>query len=191
MFVAVELPEAVRVSLAATMERLRAAGAGEGLRWVRPESLHITLKFLGAVEEGRVPAIHTALRLGVRDAAPFTLRAAGLGSFGGRRNLRVVWVGVGGETEALASLARRVEAALEPLGFPGEGRPFAAHLTLARVREEAPAAERERVHGLLSRVESVEAPVFRVASCSLMRSTLGRGGAVYDALGTYGVKGEE
>jgi 2'-5' RNA ligase len=117
------------------------------------------------------------------------LRAGDIGSFGGRRNLRVVWVGVSGDTDALTALAARVEGVLQPLGFPGEARPFAAHLTLARMRDDASPAERERVHALLARVEPAEAPSFRVASCSLMRSTLQRGGAVYDALKTYDLEG--
>ena len=189
LFVAIELPGGVRDAIGGTIGRLRAADAGDALRWVRPESVHLTLKFLGSVEQERLPAIKTALRLGVRDAAPFELRTGELGSFGGRRNLRVVWVDVLGDTNALTTLAARVEAALQPLGFPAEPRPFAAHLTLARVRDDAPSPERERIHALLPRVESGVVPAFRVTSCSLMRSTLQRGGAVYEALSTYDLEG--
>lgn len=189
LFVAVELPDNVRASLAATIGRLRDTMASDALRWVRPESIHITLKFLGDVDDARVPALHTALRIGVRDAAPFVLQPAGVGSFGGRRNLRVVWAGVGGDTAALASLAERVETALAPLGFPREPRAFAAHLTLARVRDDATPDERERIHALMTRAETLAMPMFRVDHCSLMQSTLGRGGAVYDALNTYPLEG--
>ncbi len=191
LFVAIELPDDVRASLAATMQRLRDAGAADALRWVRPESIHITLKFLGAVEDERVPALRTALRLGVHDAAPFDLATGALGSFGGRRNLRVVWTGVAGDTHALDSLAERVEAALTPLGFPRESRPFAAHLTLARVHDGTPPQERERIHALLATVPPPPATVFHVDRCSLMRSRLQRGGAIYDALNIYDLGGPE
>ncbi len=185
LFVAVELPDEVRGALVSTIDALRRAGAQDGLRWVRPEGVHVTLKFLGAVPLGRVLAIVDALKTGLRAAAAFDLQPAGVGSFGGRRNLRVVWVGVGGDIEALSALAARVEAALAPLGFPPEQRPFAAHLTLARVWEDAPSSGREALHALLARFEPPPYPTFHVEHVSLMQSTLKPRGAVYRALATF------
>lgn len=189
LFVAIGLPDDVRAGLADAAERLRAAGASSGLRWVRPEGIHITLKFLGATVEGRVPAIDGALRTALRDATPFWLRAEGFGSFGGRRNLRTIWVGVGGETDTLASLAGRVEQALVPPGFERERRAFAAHMTLARVPEPTPAAERERVYDVLQRFGPPAFAAFTVDRVSLMQSELSPGGARYTALGTYPLAG--
>ena len=189
LFVAIELPDGTKRELTRTIERLRDAIGGDALRWVRPEGIHITLKFLGAVEPERVEAIHTALRIAVRDIAAFTLRPDGIGSFGGRRSLRVVWVGVGGDTEALSNTAAAVERALAPLGFPTEQRAFSAHLTLARVRDEAPASERERIHAATSSFRPPAFEAFHVKHVSLMRSTLGRGGAVYDAIGAFALRG--
>jgi len=189
LFVAIELPDAVRDGLARAADSLRRVLPPDALRWVRPEGIHITLKFLGPVEEGRVPALHTALRIAVREIAPFELSTGDVGSFGGRRNVRVVWVGVGGDTGSLGALAERVEDALGPLGFPGEQRPFAAHLTLARVREGTLPAVREQIYVALSQPRPAESPSFRVKRVSLMRSTLGRCGALYDALGSYPLAG--
>jgi len=185
LFVAVELPAAAREALARTAGAMRAAGIGDGLRWVRPEGIHITLKFLGGVEEPRLSGIAASLTDAARVVAPFALQPRGIGSFGGWRGLRVVWVGVGGETKALAALAGRVEDALAPLGFERERRRFAAHLTLARVREDASPDERERLHDALARFEPAAYEAFRVERFSLMRSTLQRGGAVYEALASF------
>jgi len=223
LFVAVELPDDVRRALQDTIDALRAAGATSGLRYVRPEGIHITLKFLGATPEGRVQTIATGLRLGVRGAAPFELQPQEIGTFHGRRhepyafgylreaypsNVRVVWVGLRGDTpppspeypafgtpHALTDLAERVESALNPLGFPreldghGNPRPFFAHLTMARLRDDSSREDRERLFHLLREFEAPPFPSFRVERVSLMQSTLQRGGAVYGALATFPLEG--
>jgi 2'-5' RNA ligase len=214
LFVAIELPDAVRDALAAAIDTLRANGVDEGLRWVRPEGIHVTLKFLGSTPPALVPEISAGLERAVSGVAAFELRPEGLGAFHGGRNLhftrqypresyptniRVLWVGVACDTERLAGLAEHVEAELQPLGFPGEKRKFAAHLTLARVRDDADADARRRLSHALEpfvsestqvvgrfRPELVPAfPSFRAERVSLMRSTLVRGGAHYDALATF------
>jgi RNA 2',3'-cyclic 3'-phosphodiesterase len=186
LFVAIELADDVRRALDETMRALRRAGVpDDAVRWVRPEGVHLTLKFLGATPAARVPTISDALTGAVRGARRFELRPTGVGSFGGRPNLRVVWVGVGGDSAALSALAARVESALAPLGFPTEQRPFAAHLTLARVRDGTPPAEREQIARALDGAHAPPYPVIHVERVSLMRSTLGRGGAVYDAVTVF------
>ena len=185
LFVAIELPDDVRAALERTVEALRRAGIDREVRWVRPEGIHITLKFLGPTPQPRLPEIERALSAALAGVRGFRLQPGELGAFGGRRNLLVVWVGVGGDTQPLSALAGRVEAALAPLGFPTEQRPFAAHLTLARVRDETPPAERERTHDALQRVRMPGVPAIDVRAVSLMQSELGRGGARYHALATF------
>ena len=191
LFVAVELPEATLRALVETIEALRRVAPGDAVRWVRPEGIHLTLQFLGATEEDRVPLIRTALRLAARDAAPFDVTPAGVGSFGGRANLRVVWVGLGDDGGALAGVAGLVQAAMEPLGYEREQRAFNAHLTLGRVREGASRDERMRLHDAIARFEPPPIPSFHVERVSLMQSNLGRGGAVYQQLGAYPLAGVE
>lgn len=191
LFVAVELPLDVKRALESTIASLRTALTSDAMRWVHAEGIHVTLKFLGAVAAERVGAIEVALRDATAGTAPFDLKPGGIGSFGGSGGLRVVWVGIAGEVEQLASLAERVEAALEPLGFAREQRPFAAHLTLARVREDASREERSRLYALLAQLAPTELPSFRVDLISLMQSTLSRGGATYNALSTYALAGED
>ncbi|MGH7322301.1 MAG: RNA 2',3'-cyclic phosphodiesterase, partial [Candidatus Rokuibacteriota bacterium] len=165
LFVAVELPEDVKQALREAIATLKRAGIDDGLRWARLEGIHLTLKFLGATPPAKVPAIATALRDALAGATPFELRPEGLGTFHGGRNphftrkfpreaypstLRVLWVGVSGDTDRLADLAARIETALEPHGVEREKRPFSAHLTLARVRDEADRATRERLSHALA-----------------------------------------
>jgi 2'-5' RNA ligase len=218
LFVAVELPDGVRAALADLSGEMRRAGADAALRWARPEGVHLTLKFLGAVAPDRVETINTALRLGLRDAPALELQPQEIGAFhgGARRqpqrygpreayhyNLRVLWVGFRpADRDGLVALADRVERALDPLGFPREQRPFSPHLTLARTRDDADRASREAAYRALEpylsastrtgsfRPELVpEFPQFKADHVSLMQSTLQRGGAVYQALTKFPLVG--
>jgi 2'-5' RNA ligase len=184
LFVACELPGEVREALA-TVQRLLQEQGAEGLRWVRPEGIHLTLKFLGDVPARRLKAIEEALARAVREPFRLSVRLGRLGSFGGSTGLRVVWVGLEGEVEALARLAARVEAALEPMGFPRERRPFAAHLTLGRVREGASPQDRRRLFDLARSLEPPPLPGATLETVSLMQSTLEPGGARYQCLARF------
>lgn len=184
LFVAIELPDSVRHALGDACDALVAASPANTLRPVRPEGIHITLKFLGAVAESQVPAVRDAIAGAVAGVAPFELRTGDPGSFGGPRNLRVAWVGVDGDVAALGALAAKVEAALQPIGFTPETRPFAAHLTLARVRDDASPGDRQAVHRAIVEL-NVPRQTIPVREIALMRSTLQRGGAVYDAIARF------
>ncbi len=183
LFVAVELDEGVRRALAALQDDLRRRGLAD-LRWVRPEGVHLTLKFLGETPADKLPAIQGALTAAVAGIAPQRLRLGELGTFGSRHGPQVLWVDLEGDVAELARLARRVDEALEPLGFAREKREFAAHLTLARVR---PQSAREAGRLLAEALPAVRAPDGEAAvrEVSLMRSTLGPGGAVYERLATF------
>lgn len=185
LFIAAELPDATRAALAAAIDALRRFDRERVVRWVRPEGIHVTLKFLGSVPPARVDAIRDALARAADGAAPFSLRPEGVGSFGGRRNLRVVWAGVGGDRDALGALEARVQSSIAVLGFPPEQRPFNPHLTLGRVRDDAPQEARGILHDALARFDAPPFAPFDVAHVSLMRSTLAPGGAVYDAIATF------
>ncbi len=176
LFVASELPDEVLNALGQLQNDLERAGA-EQLRWVRPEGIHLTLKFLGNVEAALVDDVIASLSACIQ---PFALRLnmSRLGGFGGRR-LRVVWVGLDGQIQELSDLAKMVDRALEPLGFPAERRSFTPHLTLARVRERASAAERERLSGLLESYRMPPLPEFLLSRAALIQSILGAGGATY------------
>jgi len=131
-FVALAPPAAQGAALAGYIERCRALAPG--FRWVAPEGVHLTLRFLGRVADPILEDIRARLR-GVRHPA-FEVGLDGLGTFGGRRP-SVVWLGMATGLEPAATLARAVEAECVAAGLAPEARPFRAHLTLARARERA------------------------------------------------------
>jgi 2'-5' RNA ligase len=182
LFVACELPDETRQALAGIAADLRKLGA-DSLRWVRPEGIHLTLKFLGGVDAAKREAIERALAGAVR---PFeaAVRPSSVGTFGGNR-LRVVWVGLEGDVQTLSGVAAGVDAALEPLGLPRETRPFAAHLTLARAPDHVGIDERRNLAALVRRYKAPQVPPVVLREVSLMRSVLGPGGAVYTRLAAF------
>jgi RNA 2',3'-cyclic 3'-phosphodiesterase len=175
--VAVLLPDAVRTRVAAVAAELRQGGPTP-VSWVREENLHVTLRFLGAVDEATLGRAREALDAAARATAPFTLVLGGLGGFPSARAPRVIWVGVATGAEALAALHARVEAALAERGVPPEGRAFHAHVTLGRAREPrgAPALAPVLAAGA---TELGEVPVDAI---HLMRSDLHPAGARYSVL---------
>jgi len=187
LFVACELPDEVREALASVQDGLRRLDP-PALRWVRPEGIHLTLKFLGAFARRRVDELVEALDHVVEPFA-LTVTPATLGGFpsaslraGGGARLRVLWLGLEGDVEGLAGLARRVDEALVPLGFPAERRPFRAHLTLARVQERASNDERKRLVELVRGYALPAMPSMRLTAVHLIQSRLGPGGSVYTRL---------
>jgi 2'-5' RNA ligase len=178
LFVAIDPAPPVREAIARALGRLRALAPRA--RWVDAGSLHVTLAFLGDVDEERVPAFAEATRAAARRHPPVELRFAGGGVFGGRRP-RVLWGGVTGDLEALARAQRDLVEALAPLGYAGDEHAFSPHLTLARARDPRgdPAFE--------ACVEALEAEDFglsRVEALVLYRSGLGPTGPRYTPIAT-------
>ncbi|MEE8517572.1 MAG: RNA 2',3'-cyclic phosphodiesterase [Dehalococcoidia bacterium] len=181
LFIAVELPEEIRQILAEVTARLRQQLGGP-YRWVPAGNIHLTLRFLGDVEAGRVGALGEALAGGVRSLTPFTLSLEGTGTFPGGRNPSVVWAGLGGGIAALTGLRDAVETAMVAVGEgPGVGK-FAAHLTLARVRTRLSVGEAGELTRLLSEVRYPDGASFEVRGASLIHSSLGPGGPSYATL---------
>ncbi len=180
LFVAVELPANVRKRLADVASELRGMGL-ERLRWVKPENIHITLKFLGETPAERRPEIEDALRAAADGVASHELTLGELGKFGGRRNPRVLWVDVRGDVDALKALQKRVDEEIAPLGFPRDERPFAAHLTLARVPQELAKQVARPLSEAIEAVKVSEAAI-PVREVVLMSSDLRPDGPVYTRL---------
>ena len=130
LFIATDLPESLIPTIADVGHRLY-SGA-KSARWVRPESMHLTLKFLGETAIERVEAVDEQLRQ-VR-AQPFKVKLSGVGFFPSARVPRVFWMGI--ESQAFRELAEQVDKQTLKLGFPSEKRPFSPHLTLARSRRD-------------------------------------------------------
>src|SRR5712691_11506638 len=128
LFVALEIPSEVRENLAGLLKSLRAVSPQT--RWVRPENLHVTLEFIGEVEEAQLASIRTGLG-GVRSDQPVALDFRGLGFFPNEEHPRVFLAGIEASPN-LKTLAADIDKATEKLGIPREQRPFSPHLTLAR-----------------------------------------------------------
>jgi 2'-5' RNA ligase len=192
LFVAVELPESWLQGLASLQEGMKAALAKDALaggvrvRWVRPEGIHLTLKFIGEVAPQRLEVIREQLARAVPEPPRITLTLGRAGSFADRRAPRVVWAGVySDQADALRRLAEGIETWLAAAGIPRERRGFASHLTLARLPNELPDDVRRRVAEVTTSVEGPEVPPFLVEGVSLMQSFLGPGGARYERLGRW------
>ena len=176
-FIAIDLPQKTRENLAAIQDQLRQSQAG--VRWAKPGSIHLTLKFLGNILPEQVDAIAAAVAQLVRDEPPITLCAAGLGAFPSPRKPRVIWVGLGGEVDRLANIQAGLEKALEPLGFAREDRGVRPHLTIGRVKD------RRRLQSLIEAMSTLELPEFNSFDGNeiiLYKSDLRPTGAIYTKL---------
>lgn len=189
-FFAVELPPALQETIAAIQQRMRDRLAQElpgGLRlqWVRPEAIHLTVKFLGDIPEAHVELLKPAVVAALESVSPFVLEVVGSGTFPDARSPRVLWLGLQEKEKtanpSLPRLAAAAEAAAETLGHPREGRSFAPHLTLARIKEGSREVGRAlaRSNLLASAERYGEVTVGHLA---LMRSDLRPSGAIYTRL---------
>lgn len=178
LFVAVVPPAAVVDHLAAALEPLRVRIEAERLRWVPAASWHLTLSFLGEVDEARRPELDERLGRAARRNQPGRLRLRGGGRFGGR----VLWVGVEGERETLIRTAASAAAAARRTGINVEERRYRPHLTVARARE--PIDLRAEVTAL----RDYQGPDWTASEITLVRSRLGSGpgrAAAYETVSTW------
>ena len=181
LFIAIELPATTLARLNEVQHAIQRDSQLARLRWVRPQGIHLTLKFLGETAAAKQTTIEDAVLRATKSVAPFEVELGKLGRFGSRQSPRVLWVDVAGDTGSLARLQTNVERELSPLGFPTEQRPFSAHLTLARV---PPESAREVGGALDEAITATTAPesIIAVDEVSLMKSDLQPGGAVYTRL---------
>jgi RNA 2',3'-cyclic 3'-phosphodiesterase len=183
LFVALEIPAAVRDNLAAQVEELRelsAKVADKRPQWVRPENLHVTLKFIGEVSPAKLDSIRGALSA-IRSDAPVDLKFRGLGFFPNENYPRVLWAGL--ETSAnLSSLAADIEGALETQGIARERRAFTPHLTLARIE---PPGLHEELRVAIQKNNAREFGSFQTREFHLIESKLKPSGAEYTTLASY------
>jgi 2'-5' RNA ligase len=180
-FVAIELPEGLKLELAKLQSQLKMASRAS-VKWVDTKGIHLTLKFLGNVEASRIPTIVEAVAQARQGIAPFHLEVAGTGVFPGQKQPRVVWVGLRGDVQTLLRLQERLEAALVPLGFASESRSFTPHITLGRVRPEGQAAEKQNLaQAIISTTFEATTPL-EVKAVNLIKSQLTPSGAIYTRL---------
>jgi 2'-5' RNA ligase len=183
LFLAVEVPNVVRASVARAREALPPL---RGITWVQPELVHVTVRFLGPVPTLRVSDVEEAARYAAEGVQPHIVHLHGLGAFPNERQPRVLWIGLRDDEglHALTLLHGWVEAALEARGFGREDRAFSPHLTIARTRDDMPSRDRralgEAVQEAKERVRPDDA--FRLDTLTVMRSDLSPSGPRYTPL---------
>jgi len=186
-FIAIELPDDLKSELTRLEARLK-SDKQPWVKWANPDSIHLTLKFLGNVAADRTGEITRAIENAVQGISPFHLEVKELGVFPNLRRVQVAWVGISGEVDKLSQLQKRIETNLTPLGFAPETRAFTPHLTLARLRDQASLDERQRFGQLIANTKFDAAYTIEVDAISLMRSQLTREGAIYSRISLVELK---
>jgi 2'-5' RNA ligase len=181
-FIAIELPEPILAELGKLEARLKPQLPREPIRWVKADSIHLTLKFLGQVPSDQLEMISLSLRVAVTAHAPFTLEVKGAGCFPDIHRPRVVWVGVQENDHRLHALQRAVENAIEPLGYPTEIRDFTPHLTLGRVARDVRQADQKKIGDVVQAAGVGTLGRWEVRQLALIKSDLKPSGAEYTIL---------
>jgi len=186
LFWAVNLPAEIKTRLALLQSLLR--GVPAHVKWVEQQNLHLTVKFMGDVNRGKINNIVQAVELAVADSIPISLELGGTGFFPNSRQPRVIWVGVRGAVDEFRRLHQMVEKSLVELGFPLESKVFSPHLTVGRVRSP------KGVGDLVKKLETAaqESACFGrvdVTTIDLMESELTRKGPVYSVVAGVPLQG--
>ena len=178
LFIAIDLSDEQKKALRRLQWRAQEYLAG--VKWITPEGMHLTLKFLGDVEAERFSAIRAALAETAAVTAPFIFRPGGVGVFPGVRRARVIWAGLMAGKQALVATAARLEKSLaRDAGFPLERRPLVPHLTIGRMRRPV---DEEHVKKFLHLEAAFQTGEKTAGAMVLYESRLGRDGAAYTAL---------
>lgn len=177
---AIDLPAFVKEELAKIQAGLMAPGLLA--KWADPNSIHLTLKFLGGIGQEQLSAIKEALVAAASYSAPFNIKLSRPGVFPSLSRPRVLWVGIEDDSGALKELQQQIDERLKGLGFEPEEREYSPHLTLARIKEVRGKGELQRAIGsvALSPLEPIMVNHF-----NLMRSDLRPSGAVYTVLESF------
>jgi len=179
-FIAIELSQEIKDKLSELQDLLKKAGAD--VKWIEPENIHLTLKFLGEIDEGKSIKITGAIEDTAKKSRQFQMSLGSLGAFPRIEFPRIVWVGIDKGDKETAVLARELEERIEELGISKEERPFSSHITIGRVKGTL------NKDGLANNLKELENYFsgrnieFDVTKITLFKSTLGPGGPVYAAL---------
>ena len=162
---------------------------GRHVRWVRPEGIHLTLKFMGDIPAGIVEDVLAALQPVAAQFSPFNLAISGLGVFPNPRRPRVLWAGVHGDLESLSRFQSAVDDAVGKLGLPKEQRAFSPHLTLGRVRRDVPDGQLPKIGQVMADGELSGAPAWTADTVNLMRTELDPAGSRHYLVGSATIGG--
>ena len=173
-FIAIELPQPIIAAMGNVQQTLKSFKLK--IRWVRPENIHLTLKFLGDIPPEAIDPIKRTLSESVRGYSPISLTAKGSGAFPGIKNPRVVWMGLSGQVSRLKALQETLAENLEAIGYEKEKRPFKGHLTLGRTKGSV---DPTKLNAALNEVMSFGTEPFLVDRIFLFKSDLKPTGPIY------------
>ncbi len=179
-FIAIDLPSALKAHIGEIQQALRSAPSD--VRWVRPEGLHYTLKFLGMISEDTLPVLSSVIAQCTADIRPFSIVVRSLGAFPHERNPKVIWIGAEDTSGMFSVLFHTLETALATIGFKEERRPFTPHLTLGRV---ASPTGKKALAQKLEQYKNCECGECEVHEVVLFKSELTPRGARYTRLNTF------
>ncbi|MFH1395681.1 MAG: RNA 2',3'-cyclic phosphodiesterase [Candidatus Omnitrophota bacterium] len=175
-FIAVELSDEAKAELSRIQSVFQKNP--DNIKWVKPDNIHLTLKFLGNIQENKSEEIENVLKKAVLGIAPFEIVLHGLGVFPGENVPRVLWVGIKDGAKQLTDIADKIETLLAEKGFPKEKRNFSAHLTLGRIKH---IKNRTLFKNLLNSVIVKQVSV-HVGRIVLFKSKLSSEGALHEVL---------
>jgi 2'-5' RNA ligase len=188
-FIAIELAESLRIALQRVQEKLKRQTPPGSVRWVGPDGIHLTLKFLGDTPRSRVSEIESALQAACAGFEPFEFSVEGRGCFPNFHRPRVIWVAVREKSGALTRLQAAVERTVAPLGWPTEERAFSPHLTLGRVTKGADDRTTVAVGQAVEKSVVEQIGLQQATAVSLMQSDLRPTGASYSRLSLIALAG--
>jgi 2'-5' RNA ligase len=175
-FIAIELSAALQKALGEVISTLSPHTAA--VRWIAPENIHLTLKFLGDIPTGNLALLQKAIQAEALQHPACSLAVGGLGAFPSLRRPRVIWIGIQAPS-GLKSLHQGLENAASRMGIAREERPFSPHLTLGRINQRATPAQIDQLGTLLGQVPASQLGEMKAETVTLYRSDLKPGGAVY------------
>lgn len=178
IFIAIDISEEAKAGIAKLTGELKADFPQVRVSWEKPEKIHLTLKFLGDIDESRLADLKEAVKETAREFAAFPVRVENTGCFPSPKKARILWLGMEDETGSLPKLQEKLEQEAAKIGFAKEARPFKAHLTVARLRE--PQRSRELVEKFLQ--THFEPVSFEVSEIVIYESKLQPAGSVYSVV---------
>jgi len=179
-FIAIGLPQEIKDALACLQNKLKQSGAD--IRWVEPQNIHLTLKFLGERDDKKLEKIKQILEEVAKNISPFRIRLFSLGAFPKINFPKVIWVGIDKGDNETIEIAKELEERIAQLGIPKEDRPFSSHITIGRMKSPL---NRERLIQNLQELENSlgeQNLEFVVTKITLFKSTLTPKGPIYEVL---------
>ena len=185
-FLAIDIPKEITDSMEKIQYRLRNSLKEGMIRWTKPNSIHLTIKFFGSISDRDIEHITGLLKDSVKGFKPFELTVEKVGVFPNSRQPRVLWLGITGGDNSFMTLQKQIDDDLHGIGFPREERPFRPHLSLGRTKAHRGI---EGLAAVLEEFKDYRAGTFPAAGLTLYRSDLRPEGPIYTKLGYFPLGG--